>query len=147
MNRTFSTPVSYLDAVASLPRKPSQEYAKRHTIYGPGQPCTQLYLVRSGRVMLTSSIEAGAPAVIRIIGPGGIFGEGLLIGVLNPMESAVVLDPVRVMAWSRTEVEQHVSRDPNLGLALVRHFVQRCAELNARVEALAFRKTPERVML
>jgi CRP/FNR family transcriptional regulator len=51
------------------------------------------------------------------------------------------------MSWGRAEIEQLVSRDPRLGMALLAYFVKRCAELNARLEALAFRKTPERVML
>jgi CRP/FNR family transcriptional regulator len=147
MNRAAISSISYQDAVTSLPRKPLQEFARKHTIYGPGQPCTQLYLVRSGRVAITSSIDGGAPSISRIVGPGGIFGEALLVGEPNPTESAVVLDQARMMAWGRLEIEQHISRDPLLGLSLMRHFVQRCAELNARVEALAFRKTPERVML
>jgi CRP/FNR family transcriptional regulator, cyclic AMP receptor protein len=138
---------SYQDVIASLPRNPIQEFARKRTIYGPGQPCTHLYMVRSGRVLITSSIDGASPAITRIVGSGGLFGECVLIGELSPSESAVVLDQARVMAWDRAEIEKHIARDPRLGLCLVRHFVQRCAELNARMEALAFRKTPERVML
>ena len=137
----------FRDAVTSLPRKAPQEFAKKQTIYGPGRPCSGLYLVRSGRVAISNSIDGQAPTITRITGPGGIFGEGSLVGLPNPSESATVLDQARVIQWTPAEIEQHIINDPNLGMALWRHFVQRCAELNARVEAMAFYKTPERVML
>jgi len=147
MSRTTSALPTYPDFATFLPRKPIQEFARKHTIYGPGQPCNSLYLVRSGRVTLTNSFDGGTPVVNRIVGPNGIFGEALLVGSEDQTESAVVLDQTRVMSWGRAEVEQLISRDPRLGMALLAHFVKRCAELNARLEALAFRKTPERVML
>jgi len=147
MNRITSTMPSYQDVATYLPRKPIQEFARKHTIYDAGQPCNSLYLVRSGRVVITNSFDGGSPVVTRIIGPNGIFGEGLLIGDNDEAESAVVLDQARVMSWGRTELEQLVTRDPRLGMSLLAYFVKRCAELNERLEALAFRKTPERVML
>jgi CRP/FNR family transcriptional regulator len=147
MSRIAALTPTYQDVATYLPRKPIQEFARKHTIYDPGQPCNNLYLVRSGRVVINNSFVGGSPVVTRIVGPNGIFGEGLLIGSDEQSESAVVLDQARVMSWGRAEVEQLVSRDPRLGLALLAYFVKRCSELNERLEALAFRKTPERVML
>jgi len=147
MTRIASSLPSYQDVATYLPRKPIQEFARKHTIYDPGQPCNSLYLVRSGRVVISNSFDGGSPVVTRIVGPNGIFGENLLIGLQEQSETAVVLDQARVMSWGRAEVEQLVNRDPRLGMALLAYFVKRCAELNERLEALAFRKTPERVML
>src|SRR5690242_9385088 len=124
--------VTSRDAAAHLPHKPVQEFPRKHTIYGPGQPCNSLYMVRSGRVVITSSIDGAAATVTRIVGPNGFFGEGLLIGSMDPSEAAVVLDQARVMSWGRTEIEQQVGRDPRLGMALLAYFVNRCSELNQR---------------
>jgi len=109
--------------------------------------CNHLYMVRSGRVLICDYFGDSGSIVTRIVGPNGLFGEACLIAASGPGESAVVLDQARVMCWSRTEVEQEIARDPRLGMALMGHFVRRCTELNARLEGLAFRKTPERVML
>jgi CRP/FNR family transcriptional regulator len=147
MSRIASSLPSHQDVATYLPRKPIQEFARKHTIYDPGQPCNSLYLVRSGRVVISNSFDGGSPVVTRIVGPNGIFGENLLIGLQEQSETAVVLDQARVMSWGRAEIEQLVNRDPRLGMALLAYFVKRCAELNERLEALAFRKTPERVML
>jgi CRP/FNR family transcriptional regulator len=146
MNRTISPTTSH-DIAALLPRKPPQEFPRKHVIYGPSQPCTSLYMIRSGRAVITSSVDGAAPTITRIVGPNGLFGENLMIGSNGSPESAVVLDQVRVYSWGRAEVEQQIVRDPRLGIALVCYFVQRCAELNARIDALAFHRTTERVML
>jgi CRP/FNR family transcriptional regulator len=147
MIRAALSPLTHNDPATYLPRKPIQEYPRRHTIYGPGETCSYIYLVRAGRVAIHNSFDGSNLTVSRIVGPGGFFGEGMLIGGVDPMESAVVLDATRLMSWSRAEIEQLITADPRLGIALVGYFVQRCAQLNARMEALAFRRTPERVML
>jgi CRP-like cAMP-binding protein len=146
MNGTMSA-TTYQDIASYLPRKPIQEFARKHTIYGPGQPSKNLYRVLSGSVVISNSFDGASPMVTQIVGPSGLFGEGLLIGSVDESESAVVLDQARLMSWSCTEMEQVILRDPRLGMALLAYFVKRCAQLNARLEALAFRKTPERVML
>ena len=135
------------DAIPLLPRKPAIEFAKRHTIYGRGQPCAHLYLVKSGRVVISNSVDGAVPAITRIVGPGNFFGETSLIGLPDASETATALDQARVMQWDRTAIELHITNEPRLGLALLSHFVRRCAEMNARIEAFALRKTPERVML
>ncbi|HTP87461.1 MAG TPA: Crp/Fnr family transcriptional regulator [Bryobacteraceae bacterium] len=146
MNRTISTE-PHVDPTAFLPRKPVQEFPRKHTIYGPGEACDHIYAVRSGRVVLTSAFDSAAPSVTRIVGPKGIFGEAMLVGTCDPSESAVTLDRTSVMSWSRAEIEQQMMRDARLANALLGYFVIRCAELAERVEALAFYRTPERVML
>lgn len=137
---------SYYGPATYLPPAPVQEFAGKHLIYGPGQPCTRLYLVRSGRVIIRSG-NPNTPVVTRIVGSGGLFGEAALVVPTDSAEAAVVLDRARVMAWSRSEIEQHIARDLQLGLSLAAYFAQRCVELNTRLEALTFHKTQERVML
>jgi CRP-like cAMP-binding protein len=135
------------DVVSFLPQESLHEFSRRQTIYAPGQPCMRLYLVRSGRVIINNSLDGASPTVSRIVGPSGFFGESLLVGVPRPFESAVALDRTRVMSWDCAEVEQQMSRDARLAMALLNYFVGRCSELNMRIEALAFRRNPERIML
>jgi CRP-like cAMP-binding protein len=146
MNRpTF--PLAHVDPTMFLPRKPVQEFPRKHTIYGPGEPCNHLYAVRSGRVVLNSPFDSAVPSVTRVIGPKGVFGEATLVGAPDPSECAVTLDRASVMSWTRTEIEQQMMRDARLANALLAYFVTRCGELAERLEALAFYRTPERVML
>ncbi|HTP31961.1 MAG TPA: Crp/Fnr family transcriptional regulator [Candidatus Acidoferrales bacterium] len=147
MSRPIYLAMTNQDAGLSLPRKPTQDFGRRQLIYGPHNLCNNLYMVRSGRVLISNCFDESGSIVTRIVGPNGLFGEACLIAAADPGESAAVLDQARVMSWSRAEVEQQIARDPRLGMELMGHFVRRCGELNARLEGLAFRRTPERVML
>jgi CRP-like cAMP-binding protein len=138
-NHTSEDPLTY------MPRKPIQELPRRHLIYDRMTPPAGIYLVMLGRVKVTYS-EEGPVTVSRIVTAEGLFGESALIGAENPSESAVVLDDVSVMSWTRAEIEQQIEREPRLGLALSQFLVRQCIDLQDRIESMAVYKTPERVI-
>jgi CRP-like cAMP-binding protein len=141
------TSLRYQDLLTNLRRKPVQEYAKNRIIYNIQHPATDLYLVIRGRVKIVTTANDGGHTVGRIVRREGLFGESCLIGPVNRGESAVALDTVTLMSWSRNEIEQQVERDPRLGIALAQYLVRECLELQDRIESMAVHKTPERVML
>jgi len=130
-----------------LPRKPVQEFAKRRVIYSPEQPSYSLYVVILGRVKVTNTADDGVETIGRIVCSEGLFGESALVGTSARSESAVAIDNVSVMSWTRQEIEQQIEREPHLGIALSQHLVRQCMELQERIESMAVYKTPERVML
>jgi len=135
------------DPLTYLPRKPVQEFSRRRVIYDAQQPTGCLYLVILGRVTVRLNSDDGYQTIARIVCPEGIFGESALIGPGVRDESAVALDDVTVMCWSREEIEAHIDREPRLGIALAQYMVRQCLELQDRIESLAVHKTPERIML
>jgi CRP-like cAMP-binding protein len=135
------------DPLTYLPRKPVQEFTRRQVIYDAQQPTGSLHLVILGRVTVRLNSEDGYQTIARIVCPEGIFGESSLIGQSGREESAVALDDVTLMSWSREEIEAHIEREPRLGLALAQYLVRQCLELQERIESLAVHKTPERIML
>src|SRR6516225_5953026 len=146
MNRNRDSQFTFEDPLTYLPRKPVQEFAKRRVIYHPQQPSERLYVVILGRVKITSVSEDGEQLVARIVGPEGLFGESSMVG-RGRNEFAVALDNVTLMAWTCTEIETQIEREPRLGLALSQYVVRQCLELQDRIESMAVYKTPERVML
>jgi len=141
MHRSLSHPY---DALNYLPRRPLNEYAKGQVIYSGN--CEALYLVASGRVKVGSVAPDGCEAIVRIVPPEGLFGECCLVGHAGG-ERAVALDKVQLMAWKRVEIEQHIEKEPRLGLALIGELVTATMEMEDRMQAMAAYKTPERVML
>ena len=116
-------------------------------IYDVEHPATGLYQVILGRVKVGTTSNDGGQAVARIVRNPGLFGESSLIGLLNRTESAMALDTVTLMSWSRNQIEQQVEREPRLGIALARYLVRQCLDSQDRIESMAIRKTPVRVML
>jgi CRP/FNR family transcriptional regulator, cyclic AMP receptor protein len=141
------TSLRYEFPLTNLPYKPVQEYAKNCIIYDVQHPASDLYLVILGRVQIGTTADDGGQTVGRIVRSEGLFGESSLIGPVNRIESAITLDNVAVMSWSRDEIEQQVERDPSLGIALAKYLVRQCLDLQDRIESMAVHKTPERVML
>jgi CRP-like cAMP-binding protein len=147
MGRPSEIVLAFEDPLTYLPRKPVQEFAKHRIIYDEQQPCDSLYVVILGRVKITTTADEGFETIGRIVNAEGLFGESALVGAPSRTESAVALDNVSVMSWTRAEIEQHIDREPRLGIALSQYLVRQCIELQDRIESMAMYKTPERVML
>ena len=141
MSLAFEDPLTY------LPRRQVQQFARREVIYGGQYVSESLYVVIAGRVKITATAEDGVQTIGRIVCTDGLFGEAALIGARSKCESAAALDRVGVMSWTRAEIEQHIEREPRLGIALSQYLVRQCIELQDRIASMAMYKTPERVMV
>jgi len=124
-----------------------QEFAKGRVIYNAQNPARDLYVVILGRVKISTDSDSAGHNVCRIVRTEGLFGESSLIGAFPRAETAMALDNATLMSWSRDEIEQHVEREPCLGIALSQYLVRECLELQDRIESMAVHKTPERVYL
>jgi CRP/FNR family transcriptional regulator, cyclic AMP receptor protein len=135
-----------LDLLSLLPRKPLQSFVRGQSIYSRHQPTDSTYIVITGSVKVTYSSEGG-DAVARMVRADGMFGESCLIGARPAGEAAMALDHTTLMAWSCTEIEQQIEREPRLGLHLSQYLIRQSLELQDRIECSASYKTPDRVML
>jgi CRP-like cAMP-binding protein len=134
------------DPLTYLPRKAVRHWGKGTVIYSPEQPSDRLHLAVVGRVKVSSKTEDGRETIWRFIPTEGIFGESALVGG-QPPETAVAIDDVTLMSWTRAEIEQQIDREPKLGLALTQYLVGQCIALQERIESMSMYKTPERVMI
>jgi CRP-like cAMP-binding protein len=135
------------DPLWYLPRRSLREIRKDEIIYGPLLSEAGLYLVLSGRVKISRTVDEHCVTVSRIIGPESFFGESTLIGSTDLTETAAALESVTVMAWRSHEVYSYMEKEPRLGVALLQSVVRECLTLQERIVAMAVHKTPERVML
>jgi CRP-like cAMP-binding protein len=134
------------DSLIYLPWKPIKEIGKNRVVYSPENPTDCIYLIVGGRVKVTTTAPEGYETVARILCTEDLFGGAVLVGG-HSSETAVVLDAALLMSWTRDEIETQIEREPRLGLALAQYFVRQCIALQERIEAVALRKTPERILL
>jgi CRP/FNR family cyclic AMP-dependent transcriptional regulator len=142
MARTSESAGTQEDLSIHLPYKPGQKFPKGSII-----PGGSLYFVIQGCVKVTSNMHEGEESIGRIVSNGGLFGESAIIDAPGRHESATALDDVTLTSWSRSDIEQHIERDPRLGVALAQYYARQCLELRDRIESMAVQKTPERIML
>ena len=139
--------LAFEDPLTYLPRKAIVEFPKHRIIYDEHHPPESLYVVILGRVKTTTTADEGLDTISRIVSSEGLFGETSLVGPVARHGSAVALDNVTLMSWTRGEIEQQVEREPKLGIALAQYLVRECIRLQDRIASMAMYKTPERVML
>ena len=133
------------DPLAYLPRKGLIEYRRGQIIFDQDQPSDGLHLVVQGRVKVSAAIEDGSLTVIDIYATDEFFGENGLLGLAARGQAASALETVTLMSWTTAEVEEHIERQPKLGMALVQMMVQRCLDFEERLQSFALEKTTERV--
>jgi CRP-like cAMP-binding protein len=56
----------------------------------------------------------------------------------------VALDPCTLMAWTPAEIEDQVTKQPRLGVALLQMLVKRSMDYEERLQSFALDKTPDR---
>lgn len=146
----FSTakqaPQELEDALVYLPRKGVIEYSRSQIIYDEQHPSNGLFLVVRGRVKVSITMEDGSQTVTGIYGADDFFGECALLGASH-QERAAALESTSLMSWTAEEIEEQIERQPKLGMALIQMLVERCLDLEERLQSLAVDKTPQRVAL
>jgi CRP/FNR family transcriptional regulator len=138
--------VALEDPLAYLPRSTIKKYWKGEVIYSESQPLTHLYLVLSGSVMVSRSTTRETYIVIDMYQPDEFFGESALLGSPCCSEQARAGQDSRVMLWTRDYVEQIISRQPRLALALIQVMVQRTTGFVRRIESLCTENVQQRLV-
>lgn len=122
-----------------------QEIKKRQPIYLPGDPSNTVYLLKKGRVKISSSSPSGKEVTFEIIEAGEIFGE------LDAMEGsphemmAEALDDVVICAIRREDFDRYVQKHPHLNVRLTKLIGLKFRRLESRIEDLVCRDVQARL--
>jgi CRP/FNR family transcriptional regulator len=133
------------DVLAHLPIAGTTEYSQGQIVYGPGRLSNSLYLVISGKVLISRIAEEGSEVVLEIVRPDELFGESAFFDVPRRSEQATALEKVTVMTWAISDMENLVTKRPRLALALLQILAQRNAEFSRRIESLSLDTIEQRL--
>jgi CRP/FNR family transcriptional regulator len=125
------------DVLAHLPLASTTEYAQGQMIYGPDHLSKSLYLVISGKVLISQIGEGGNEVILEIVRPDELFGESAFIDTPHRSEQATALEKAAVMTWAISDMESLVVKRPRLAVALLQVVAQRNAEFSRRIESLS----------
>jgi CRP-like cAMP-binding protein len=91
----MSTPTRTFDSRKFLreigAQKTTREYQDRQAIYSQGDAADAMFYIRNGNVKLAVASPRGKQAVIAILGPGDVFGEGCLVNKSLRMSTATAI--------------------------------------------------------
>lgn len=133
--RAFQEPVE--DILALLPASSTEDYRKGATIYGPGRPSRNIYLLVAGNVKLSLVRGDGSEAVLEIVRPEELFGESAFLNLPDRQELATVLENARLMTWPISAVEDLVMKRPRLAVSLLQISAQRSLHFAEHIGSLS----------
>jgi CRP-like cAMP-binding protein len=89
-----------------------RRFSRREVIFHEGDPGDSVHLVADGHVGIRISTPRGDLAIVRIIGPGGFFGELALLSEGPRSATALALGPTRTVSISREQFAELRQRAP-----------------------------------
>lgn len=106
---------------------PERRFPRGRTIFAPGDAPDALYVMVSGLVTLAHLSERGRESILRVLGPGDVFGELLLTVPARPFR-ATALTACTVTAIPARTFQQLLATIPRIGFnfacVLSRHLAE-----------------------
>ncbi len=115
------------------------------TIAEPEQLGVNLFTLMKGRVQLIREGPNGRRLAIATLGPGAMFGEGALLGAFEPSIKAVALTDCVVWMVPEPHAQALAMRYPALSWGLLQTVGLRLAQVEDRMEEVAYKRLPERL--
>jgi len=120
--------------------------ARGDMIFRRGDPCQGFHSVVYGQVKLLLVSPAGGEKVVRLIGPGGSFGEALMFLDKDYVVSAQALADTLLLHVSKPAVLDAIEQHPRFARKMLASLSQRLHSLMSDVEAYSLRSGTERVV-
>jgi len=115
------------------------------TIAEPDVLNLNLFTLMKGRVQLIREGPNGRRLAIATLGPGSMFGEKSLLGSTEPGVKAVALSDCIVWTVPQPQAQALALRYPVLSWGLLQTIGQRLAQVENRMEEVAYKRLPERL--
>jgi CRP-like cAMP-binding protein len=103
----------------------AKTYLSGETIFAQGDPCHHVMYVASGTVKLSVVSENGREAVLAMLGPGNVFGDGSLAGQKARAEGAAAVGATQVLFIGRAEMARLLRENQGLSQWFIAHVVSR----------------------
>ena len=115
-------------------------YKAGSAVFSQGDRAQSIFLIKSGRIRISRTMENGAEVILDIRKPGDCLGEY----ILNDLEdeyfypvSAWCMEDVQTCGFIRQTFEELVLAYPSIGLRVIRNMAGRIANLTERLDAMS----------
>jgi CRP/FNR family cyclic AMP-dependent transcriptional regulator len=115
------------------------------TIAEPEVLNRNLFSLMKGRVQLIREGPNGRRLALATLGPGAMFGEGALLGAMDPSVTAIALTDCIVWIVPELQAQALAVRYPAVSWGLLQTVGQRLAQVEDRMEEVAYKRLPERL--
>jgi CRP-like cAMP-binding protein len=93
-------------------QKTTREYQDQQIIYSQGDPADAMFQIQNGNVKLVVASPRGKQAVIAILGPGDVFGEGCLANRSRRMSTASAIQLSTIACVKKGTLAHLIQHEP-----------------------------------
>ena len=126
------------DNVAEIAASPKfrQRYRKSQVIFEEGSTGSEMYLIHSGRVLLSVRRNETQHVPLVVLNPGDFFGEMALVDDSPRSATASAIeDDTELIVMDRARFLFMVRQQPEFALSLMHTLCQRLRDLNKRLSS------------
>jgi CRP-like cAMP-binding protein len=106
-------------------QKTTREYQDRQVIYSQGDAADAMFQVQNGSVKLVVASPRGKQAVIAILGPGDVFGEGCLVNRSLRMSTATAVQLSTIACVKKGVLFRLIHQDPAFAKLFISYLLSR----------------------
>lgn len=122
-----------------------RRYPKGKVVFVKDEPCSELFVVKSGSVKLYITSPEGREQTLRIMRRGDFFCGAPVFDAGHYPVSAVVLEEAVLASISRDEFEGMIGHNSTLAMTIIHDFCKRVRDLVSLVEELSFKDVSKRL--
>ena len=106
-------------------QKTTREYQDRQAIYSQGDAADAMFHIQNGNVKLVVASPRGKHAVIAILGPGDVFGEGCLVNRSLRKSTATAIQHSTIARVKRGTLVHLIHQEPAFAKLMIAYLLSR----------------------
>ena len=110
-------------------QKTTREYQDRQTIYAEGDAADAMFHIQHGNVKLVIASPRGKRAVIAILGPGDVFGEGCLVNRSLRKSTATAIQLSTISCVKKGPLARLIQEEPAFAKLFISYLLSRMARV------------------
>jgi CRP/FNR family cyclic AMP-dependent transcriptional regulator len=114
-------------------------------LFMQSDPADELFLIKGGRIKLVKVLEDGNELTLDIRKSGDFLGENIFSDQGEYPVNAICLEDTLTCEFSKSQFEQLVLQNPNIGLQVIKTLSDRISSLTTRVGSLAVTNIEDRL--
>ena len=139
-------PVNWDDLLDHLDgEKTNIEYGANRTIFSQGQPADSIFFIKRGKAKLSVASSQGKDAIVAILGPGEIFGEGCLGGQPLRMATASAMTDCSLTKIEKARMIRLLHEQHDVSELFVTNLLSRNIRYEADLVDLLFNSSEKRL--
>lgn len=117
-----------------------RKYLKDETVFNETEPGAGLYIIESGRVVISKQVKGADPIALAEFVKGNFFGELALIEEIPRSATATAWEATTLLAFPKPDLDHLIDRQPQLAVKILynlsRLVAQRLIQTNENIGRL-----------